>query len=350
MNNENILYLISLLEKQMENKKKEAMKGVNKNKDLQSLERIENNLRNDVNEILNIDNDKIWDLIKLEVDDLDYDKVMKSFSFIKMLLEGNKKNNLGFELDDSQKTLIELLLKAMESKKIKLEEEHNKKLEEAANSKDKIGIYKDTIEALKNGTKLDNLDLIEEMFKMNSVSLKKQNEIILDLIRHNMNLENNSVSGIDSVFAKYGYDYNKLSADMKLLVLENDVSENVKAIRNFLPTLNEENKVFNYILLYSNPEIIKEISEIAYKELIDFNIICKMFNIFIKKDKEIVSLDSKKEKVSRVGAYEYFKENVEFLHSINISPSKASQINPLILITPTYILRDNEYIQTNNYC
>lgn len=349
MNNENILYLISLLEKQMENKKKEAMKGVNKNKDLQSLERIENNLRNDVNEILNIDNDKIWDLIKLEVDDLDYDKVMKSFSFIKMLLEGNKKNNLGFELDDSQKTLIELLLKAMESKKIKLEEEHNKKLEEAANSKDKIGIYKDTIEALKNGTKLDNLDLIEEMFKMNSVSLKKQNEIILDLIRHNMNLENNSVSGIDSVFAKYGYDYNKLSADMKLLVLENDVSENVKAIRNFLPTLNEENKVFNYILLYSNPEIIKEISEIAYKELIDFNIICKMFNIFIKKDKEIVSLDSKKEKVSRVGAYEYFKENVEFLHSIDISPSKASQINPLILITPTYILRDNEYIQTNNY-
>lgn len=349
MNNENILYLISLLEKQMENKKKEAMKGVNKNKDLQVLDKMENNLSKDVNEVLNIDNEKIWELIKNEVEDLDYDKVMQSFTFIKMLLEGNKKNNLGFELDDSQKTLIELLLKGMKSKKIKLEEEHNKKLEEAANSKDKIGIYKDSISALKNSNKIKSLDLIEEIFKVNNISVKKQNEIILDLIRHNMNLSTSSESGIDSIFEKYGYDYNKLSADIKLLVLENDPSENIKAIRNFLPTLKETDKVFSYILLYSEPNIIKEISEIAYKELIDFELICKMFNIFIKINKEIISLDNKKEKISKVGAYEYFKENVEFLHEINISPSKASKINPLILITPTHILKENYYVQTNNY-
>jgi len=213
--------------------------------------------RNNIDEIVEIDNEVLQDIIS-ELDFYDDEEMLKMeeyFFAIKKLLTSNKTRGTTYVMDVSQKIYIDRFFDKVDEFHLSMDEkvdEIKKKysfLEEKISNYDKL--LNNIIDNKENNFIEDN-DLIAGLLNECGLSEDEKREVLLEIVKYNRNIYNKllevpeieiemeslSEESVIYLFEEIGYDFNKLKEKYRKDILE---FGNLSRMREVFEVLKENN-------------------------------------------------------------------------------------------------------------
>ena len=307
-------------------------------------------LFSDINNIVDVDDEKLKDVLSDITDSDTVDGILSNVDMIKIVLNG-KNNGLDLSLDDSQQDLIKGVHEIVSNYISELETENKetkKYLEdfiakcEALSSEIGTGVVRD-------------IDTLDEIFTDNNVPIDDIVKCKFEILQNNsknfnMNLEGKVKEEVELRLSlkKIDVDLETYSDIEKRLLINYGSSERIKSIVECISNSDikfSSSQLF-IILLLSSGDILSNIIELANKYSMDFDSLFKIPGVFVSSsDKDLIYnilSDNKNdseyyiiENLANIGAYyETFVQNISLLESNNRSVSECFKNNILSLVVP----------------
>lgn len=288
------------------------------------------------------------------------DEELERLDFIVLVINDNN-----IPMDESQKSFCDKIRKTIEKKLAK--EADIPKLEK------QVGLADNVIGDLEKDNHFENFDDLEELLNSIDMSNEEKLELLKSITISNihgsksLDLSDNklvSEKKIIDLFSKFSLDYNKLTDELKLKLRKKIDIDNADAVLaklqekgiNYKDIYRRSSAIFVSILNKSSVAIISDLENLSKTYDLDLKDI-------IKKNAQILypnsrSLGYTKHKTSdsgnsystsSVGAYNYFKENVEFLGSKGMNIKEIYTRSQKIFVTNPDVLKTNYKMLTNIY-
>ncbi len=300
----------------------------------------------DYKSIVNVDDDELRDILTVISDSKTADEIVSNIDMIKIVVNGMN-DGLELSLDESQEDLIKGVHDTINNYCIDVLNKNNdakKNLEEFISKCDELS------QEIGTGV-VRNIDVLDEIFKENNVSLDDVIKVKYEILRNNSKNYNMDLDGhvkeevnLRLALKKIDIDLDVFSDIEKNILISYVDINNVNDISNYIVSNNiSVNKSLLFILfLFSNVNNVKEVIDLSSKYNLSISEIYKIPGIFISNDKfslvsEIVNnIDVPDDLGLRyIGAYfELFKDNISILDSKGFDVSLVFNNNPLSIVIP----------------
>lgn len=332
------------------------------------IQEIENVLN--VDEIGNIDNDKLRDILKDITDEATIDSIISNINMIKIVING-KNNGLELSLDDSQISLIKGVYELVNDHRVKLDDENietKKKLEDFISNCEHLS------DEISSGV-LKDIDTLDLVFNESNVSIDEIINIKFDILRNNNNNYNLNLDGkvkeevdLRIIFKGIDTDLDSFSNIEKKLIFNYCNIDDVSSLVTFLNenNINLDKSNLLFIMLFSNLNIFSNVYSLCVDNGLNFNDMFKMPGVFISIDNKeyvnnIINEISNDDEfyivsyLSNLGFYhENFIKNISLVSGIGLNIKECFSINPLMFVIPDMeknitILSDMN-LNVNDFC
>lgn len=298
----------------------------------------------DVNNVVNVDDEELKNVLLAITDEETVNEILSNMDMIKIVINGMNEG-LDLSLDDSQKDLIKGVYDTIDNYCNDVLKKNNKTkayLEEFLSKCEELS------QEIGTGV-VRNIDVLDEIFKENDVSLDDVIKVKYEILRNNSKNYNMDLDGHVKEEVKLILSLKKVNIDLdsfsdferNALVTyadENNVDEIIDCIVSNDISVNQS--ILFLLLLFSNSSILKSIVEYSSKYSLSFSELYKIPGVFVSSDRldlinKIVSENSEFDYLKYIGNYyDIFVQNISILEENNINVSECFNNNSLSLIVP----------------
>ena len=297
----------------------------------------------DVNNIVNINDDELRNLLSAITDEDTVSEILSNIDMIRIVVNGIN-DGLDLSLDDSQKELVKGVYEIIDNYCSDLDK---KNTETKAYLEDFLSKCEELSQEIGTGV-VRNIDVLDEIFRENDVSLKDIIKVKYEILRNNSKNYNMDLDGHVKEEVKLRLSLKKINIDFdsyneserNVLINYCNVS-NADELIDYISSnnLSIDNSLLLILLLFSNVSNFKSIVDVSNKYNFNFTEFYKIPGVFISNEMSdnLVNVSSNDdfEYLKYIGSYfELFNENITILEENNLSVGDIFNCNCLALIIP----------------
>ena len=333
--------LIKLLEEAI-TKLEEKKNNLTSNSSLKKYEKEISSLEEDYNNIINIELEKIKEILSELSFTADEQIVLYKFiESIQILLLLNKNKNTTFSISEQQINHLNIFLN-----KIKEEKENQERISEVEllSINKKINSYKELLKKVsndKNTMFIKELELLEDLYNEFDVDILLRKQILIDILMYNKQLfekemkkekvepiiEKLDYNEVLELFKKYNYDFDSLKPKQKDFILTYASILNMTEVFETLNKLNfphfnlpKDSSKLSAILINCDRETIEMVVEFSKSRGITPYNLTSLIPVLVEQKskslKRTTNVSTKKEETPLIsGKSKDYMDNVEFLEN-----------------------------------
>ncbi len=297
----------------------------------------------DVNNIVNVNDDELRNLLSVITDEDTVSEILSNIDMIRIVVNGIN-DGLDLSLDDSQKELVKGVYEIIDNYCSDLDK---KNTETKAYLEDFLSKCEELSQEIGTGV-VRNIDVLDEIFRENDVSLKDIIKVKYEILRNNSKNYNMDLDGHVKEEVKLRLSLKKINIDFdsyneserNVLINYCNVS-NADELIDYISSnnLSIDNSLLLILLLFSNVSNFKSIVDVSNKYNFNFTEFYKIPGVFISNEMSDnlvnVSSNDNFEYLKYIGSYfELFNENITILEENNLSVGDIFNCNCLALIIP----------------
>ena len=297
----------------------------------------------DANNIVNVNDDELRNLLSVITDEATVSEILSNIDMIRIVVNGIN-DGLDLSLDDSQKELVKGVYEIIDNYCSDLDK---KNTETKAYLEDFLSKCEELSQEIGTGV-VRNIDVLDEIFRENDVSLKDIIKVKYEILRNNSKNYNMDLDGHVKEEVKLRLSLKKINIDFdsyneserNVLINYCNVS-NADELIDYISSnnLSIDNSLLLILLLFSNVSNFKSIVDVSNKYNFNFTEFYKIPGVFISNEMSdnLVNVSSNDdfEYLKYIGSYfELFNENITILEENNLSVGDIFNCNCLALIIP----------------